>query len=46
MQIATSTANAISTTLFLGGMLVIADPGVTDRAKLKTYFGAVAGLTL
>ena len=45
-QIANSTFNPTNTFLFLGGMTLIADPGATDRAKLKTYFGAVAGLTL
>lgn len=31
--------------MWFGGLLVGANPG-TNRAKLKTYFGAVAGLTL
>lgn len=46
MTIAIATNNAVGTMLFLGGMLVVADPDATNRAKLKTYFGAVAGLTL
>ena len=31
--------------MWFGGLLVGANPG-SNRAKLKTYFGAVAGLTL
>lgn len=46
MTIAIATNNAVGTMLFLGGMLVVTDPGASNRAKLKTYFGAVAGLTL
>ena len=46
MLIGSLTFNNPGTFLFLGGMVLIADPDVTDRAKLKTYFGAVAGLTL
>ena len=32
--------------IFYGGIILLADPGATNRAKLKTYFGAIAGLTL
>ena len=46
MSMTTSGGFNSGTFIFYGGMVLLADPGVTDRAKLKTYFGAAAGLTL